>query len=90
LRGTDVTGDPNNDSAEWSVSFSNDDHDRFLIASGDFTAWLQALKTEVSPGGNYTRSTPRNVINSSSSSTAYTSEWDNENARANGPHIQLN
>ena len=76
LRGTDVVGDPTIDSAEWSVSFSGDTHDRFLFTSGDFTIWAQALKTEVDPGGNYLRSTPRNVINSSSSPTAtYTSDW---------------
>ena len=91
LQGTDVTGDPNNDSAEWSVAFSNDNHDKFLFASSDFTIWAQALKTEVGPGGNYNTNPPRNVINSSSSKTAYTSDWKNRNmCGRGGPCIYLN
>jgi hypothetical protein len=61
-----------------------------LFASGDFTIWAQALVTEVGPGGDYTRSPPRNVINSSSSATAYTSDWINITADNYGPKIQLN
>ena len=90
LRGTFVTGDPAIASAEWSINFEHSDYDKFLFASGDFTIWLQADKTEVGPGVDYDRSTPRNVINSSSSSTAYTSDWYNPNAFSKGPLIQLN
>jgi hypothetical protein len=90
LQGTDVIGDPNVDTAEWSVSFSGDNHDKFLLTSGDFTIWAQVLKTEVGPGVSYDRSTPRNVINSSSSPTAYSSDWYNLDAFEFGPVIQLN
>jgi hypothetical protein len=77
LQGTAVTGDPTIDTAEWSVAFSTDTYDKFLFASGDFTIWAQALVTEVGPGVSYAQSPPRNIINSSSSSTAYTSDWGN-------------
>jgi hypothetical protein len=81
LLGTDVVGDPNNHSAQWSVAFSTDTYDKFLFASGDFTIWAQALVIEVGPGVKYSNTSndyqERNVINSSSSSTAYKSDWHN-------------
>ena len=90
LRGTQAVGDPTDDSNEWSIVFSGKTYDKFLFASGDFTIWAQALVTEVGPGGDYTRSTPRNVVNSSSSASAYTSDWWNINASVGAPRIQLN
>ena len=89
LRGTFVTGDPAIATAEWSLNFEHSDYDKFIFASGDWSIWLQADKTEVGPGGNYPRSSPRNVINSSSSLTPYTSDWEN-NGLSHAPIIQLN
>ena len=78
MLGTAVTGDPTNDAFEWCLDFSTSDYDKFLFASGDWDIWLLALKTEVGPGVTYDTDSPRNVINSSSSSTAYTSNWKNK------------
>jgi hypothetical protein len=89
LKGTDVVGTGLDDSVQWSKAFSTETYDTFLFASGDFSIWLQALVTEVGPEVIYNRSTPRNVINSSSSSTAYTSDWDNS-LENYSPEIQLN
>jgi hypothetical protein len=80
LKGTESVGTGLDDSVEWSLPFSTDDFDRFLFASGDFTIWLQALKTEVGQDVYYSKGVdpPRNVINSSINDSTYTSNWKNE------------
>jgi len=90
LLGSAVVSDGTDDSVEWSKDFSSDDFDRFLFASGDFTIWLQALKTEVNPGVTYNKSDdpPKNVINSSIKASTYTSDWNNTNLLT-GPAIYV-
>jgi len=87
LQGTESVGTGLDDTVEWSLPFSTDDFDRFLFASGDFTIWLQALKSEVNPGVQYGL-TSKNVINSSINDQNHMSEWKNTDLEK-GPEVYL-
>jgi hypothetical protein len=60
----------------------------FLFTSGDFTLWLYALKSEVSPGTAYS-SIGKTAIKSSASAIPYQILWDNSSI-VSGPHVFTN
>ena len=47
LKGTEVYGDPQDMTKEWSVSWSQDDFNEFLFASGDFQHWAIIKKSDL-------------------------------------------
>ena len=47
LKGTEVTGNPENDAQSWSVKFDDQDYSEILFASGDLTKWMVMDKEDV-------------------------------------------
>jgi len=77
LAGTDVYGDPNNDSLAWSINFKDavPNYNQFLFASGDGSVWLIATVDAVI-GSNY-GAEAREIISSSTSDEPYVAMWWN-------------
>ena len=40
LAGTDVFGDPSDNSKPWSIKFADKDFEEFLFATGDMDKWM--------------------------------------------------
>ena len=71
LEGTDVRGDPNNNTASWSIDFEEavPEFDEVLFSSGTRSKWLMVTK-EASISWFYSNSA-RQILKSSISETPY-------------------
>ncbi len=82
LAGTDVYGDPDDESGAWSINFENavSGYEQFLFSTGDCVKWLASTKDAVS-GESYSNS-ERQVLASSKNEQTHEVKWYN---RANFP-----
>ena len=85
LAGTETYGNPNDNSAPWSVTFGT--FDEFLFATGDAKKWLVASKASVI-GQNYSDA-KRNITKSSISAAPYSAVWYNRAGNTEDPWISL-
>ena len=75
LAGSDVYGDSNNDSGEWSIKFDDLSFSEMLFTLGDKSTWM--IMTKAQAVGDFYSNKSRNVLKSSYNSNSYTSKMFN-------------
>lgn len=88
LRGTYVTGSPDDPESEWSVAFAHENFTHYLFMSGDTRKWIVAERGEVN--GEFYDYQLRNIERSSTHpGGAYKARWFNLEFTASHPMVAL-